>query len=139
VLAERLGQITGIQVIELDRIFWSPELRPMAKDDWTATQTRLVESDSWIMDGDLGPYDVVEPRLQAADTVIVLDISPMRCTLRALIRSTERADFWRWLWTWRRRFRPVLMAAIADHAPRAQVVVLRSPPAVRRLLADLAA
>ena len=30
------------------------------------------------MDGDLGPYDVLEIRLQAADTVVFLDFSPVR-------------------------------------------------------------
>jgi hypothetical protein len=30
-------------------------------------QERLAAKDGWIMDGDLGPYDVVEVRLRAAD------------------------------------------------------------------------
>ena len=36
------------------------------------------------MDGDLGPYDVLDVRLQAADTVVFLDFSPLRCAWRAL-------------------------------------------------------
>ena len=36
------------------------------------------------MDGDLGPYDVLDVRLQAADTVVFLDFSPARCAWRVL-------------------------------------------------------
>jgi hypothetical protein len=49
------------------------------------------------MDGDLGPYDVVEVRLRAVDTIIFLDFSFARCAWRTIRRSCERADFWRWL------------------------------------------
>jgi hypothetical protein len=51
------------------------------------------------MDGDLGPYDLINVRLQAADTVVFLGFSPLRCAWRAIRRSRERADFWRWLLT----------------------------------------
>ena len=61
----------------------------------------LIQEDGWIMDGDLGPYDAVEVRLRAADTVIFLDFSLVRCAWRALRRSRERADFWLWLLQYR--------------------------------------
>lgn len=60
------------------------------------------------MDGDLGPYDVPGVRLEAADTVILLDFSFRRCASRAIRRSRERADFWRWVGAYRRRSRPLL-------------------------------
>src|ERR1700694_1430336 len=80
------------------------------------------------MDGDLGPYDVLEPRLQRADTVIVLDVARWRCLWRSFRRSRERLDFWRWLWTWRRRSRPQVLAAIAAHADQAHAEVLEVQP-----------
>ncbi|HYZ58006.1 MAG TPA: hypothetical protein VE733_31505, partial [Streptosporangiaceae bacterium] len=73
VLAARLGEITGLPVIELDKHFWQPGLAATPPDQWAAVQRRLAQRQSWIMDGDLGPYDVPGPRLEAADTVIVLD------------------------------------------------------------------
>lgn len=81
-----------------------------------------------------GPYDVLDVRLQAADTVVFLDFSLLRCTWRAIGRSRERADFWRWLFTYRRRSRPVLMQAIAVHAGDADIHVLPTPRAVRQFL-----
>ncbi len=90
------------------------------------------------MDGDLGPYDVLEVRLQAADTVLFLDFSPLRCAWRAIRRSSERADFWSWLLTYRRRSRPPLRQAIAAHASDADIQVLPNPRAVRRFVAKMA-
>jgi hypothetical protein len=80
--------------------------------------------------------DVIEVRLRAADTVVFLDFSLVRCAWRAIRRSRENADFWRWLLAYRRRSRPALIAAIAAHAPAARVCVLRTPRAVRRFLAN---
>jgi hypothetical protein len=86
------------------------------------------------MDGDLGQYDVLDVRLQAADTVVFLDFSLLRCTWRAIRRSRERADFWRWLFTYRRRSRPLLLRAIAAHAGDADIYVLPTPRAVGQFL-----
>jgi len=137
-LAVRLGDITGLPVIELDKLFWRPGLAPTLSGQWAAIQRELAGQQSWIMDGDLGPYDVIDVRLQAADTVVFLDFSPLRCAWRAIRRSRERADFWRWLFSYRRRSRPLLRQAIAAHAGDAGIHVLRTPRAVRRFLAEAA-
>lgn len=85
----------------------------------------------------VGPYDVLDVRMQAADTVVFLDFSPLRCAWRAIRRSGERADFWRWLLTYRRRSRPLIRQAIAAQAGGASVYVLRTPRAVRQFLATI--
>ncbi len=138
VLAAYLGQVTGLPVIELDKLFWRPGLAATPREEWAAVQRGLAAQESWIMDGDLGPYDVVGVRLQAADTVVFLDFSPLRCAWRAIRRSRERADFWRWLLTYRRRSRPLLRQAIAAHASDADIHVLPTPRAVRRFVAKIA-
>ena len=96
-LAARLGELTDLPVIELDKVFWQPGLLPTPRDQWVELQQKLVDEDQWIIDGDLGPYDAVEARLRAADTIILLDFWFVRCAWRALRRSRERADFWLWL------------------------------------------
>lgn len=133
-LAVRLGEITGLPVIELDKVFWKPGLAGTPRHEWAELQQRLIEEDRWIMDGDLGPYDVVEVRLRAADTIIFLDFSMVRCAWRAFRRSRERADFWRWLWSYRRKSRPILMEAIANHAANAKLHVFRDPSEVARFV-----
>jgi hypothetical protein len=106
------------------------------RDQWVNLQENLVAEDRWIMDGDLGPYDAVEVRLRAADTIIFLDFSLVLCAWRAVRRSRERSDFWRWLVAYRFESRPILMQAIAKHAASAQLQVLRNPEAVARFIAE---
>ena len=78
-LAARLGGITGLPVIELDKLFWRPGLAPTPRDEWAVIQRRLAPRESSITDGDLGPYDVLDVRLHAADAIVFLDFSPFRC------------------------------------------------------------
>jgi adenylate kinase family enzyme len=137
-LALRLGEITGLPVIELDKVFWRPDLVATPRDQWVVFQERLVAEEKWIMDGDLGPHDAVEIRLRAADTILFLDFSLVRCGWQAVRRSRERADFWRWLMAYRWQSRPILMNAIANHAAKEDLYVFRNPKAVRRFVAGVA-
>jgi len=128
-LARQLGELTGLPVIELDTLFWQLGLTTPDAAQWAASQQELVRRDGWIIDGDLGPYDVHEPRLHVADAVIVLDYSLFQCARRSIRRSRERGEYWRWVIGHRRRRLPVLMASIATHAPGARRYVFRSPRA----------
>ena len=136
-LAVHLGEITGLPVVELDKVFWGSGLVATPRDQWVEVQQRLVEEDAWVMDGDLGPYDAVEVRLRAADTIILLDFSLIRCAWRAVRRSRERSDFWLWLLRYRHQSRQILLKAIANHAANANLHVLRNPEALRRFVADV--
>jgi len=109
----------------------------MPPDEWAAVQQRIVREKAWILDGDLGPYDEVEIRLRAADTVIFLDFTLLRCTWRALRRSREGMDFWVWLICYRYRSRPFLMRMISKHASSAQVHILKNPNSLANFLRDL--
>ena len=133
-LARHLGEITGLPVIELDTLFWRSGLVPTSRPGWTELQERLVQKDSWILDGDLGPHDAVEVRLRAADTIILLDFALFRCTWRVLRRASERLDFWRWVLAYRRQSVPRLMDAISRYAPNAELHVLRTPGAVKEFM-----
>ncbi len=117
-LARELGDAVGLPVVELDKEFWSPQLDAMPLDAWRARQRSLAEGPRWIMDGDLGPYDDLEPRLRRADTVVVLDLPVWLCAWRAVRRGRERRDFWRWVLRWRQDSRPVLLGAVDGTHPR---------------------
>jgi adenylate kinase family enzyme len=136
-LAAKLGEITGLPVIELDKIFWQPGLQAMPRDMWVTTQTRITDNAVWIMDGDLGRYDSVEVRLAAADTIIVLDFSLLRCAWRAIRRGRERSDFWLWLLTYRRKSLPVLRQAFNSFAPHAKLHLIRNPRQLKQFIAEL--
>ena len=83
-LARQLGEITGLPVVELDKIFWRSGLFPTPRVEWIQLQESLVRKETWVLDGDLGPYDAVEVRLRAADTIILLNFSLFRCAWRVL-------------------------------------------------------
>jgi len=136
--ARRLGTITGLPVVELDQQFWQPGQVATTPERWVAVQQELVADRAWILDGDLGPYDVLGRRLDYADTVIVLDFSLLRCSWRSVRRSRERLDYWRWLVAYRRRHLPTITAMIATHAPNAAVYVLRDPTEADELLREIA-
>ena len=137
-LAKRLGEITGLPVVELDKIFWRPGLVATPREEWVAVQELLAAKEEWIIEGDLGQWDFVETRLRSADTVIFLDFSFMRCAWRALRRSRERVDFWWWVLAYRWKHRPVLLKAVAYYAPDATLHVLRDPKALKKLVDDVA-
>ena len=129
------GVVTGLPVVELDAIFWRADLTGPSPEQWSAIQRDLTRGEQWILDGDLGPHDEPAVRLAAAATVIVLDFSLARCAWRAVRRGREEVGFWRWLITYRRRWRPRVLAAVARSAPDARLHVFRGPRAVRRFLA----
>ena len=142
-LARRLGARTGLPLIHLDEHFWHPGWIETPRDTWRIRQRELFAGDAWIADGNYSA--TLDERLPRADTVIFLDFPVWRTIPRALRRSIghrgtavqaegcpERVDvqFLRWIANYRRRSRPVVLAAIAEHAPRARVHVLRNPRAV---------
>ena len=55
---------------------------------------------------------------------------------RTLRRGREQAEYWRWVWAYRRRSLPDVMRALSSEAPRAKLYVLRNPAAVRRFAAE---
>ncbi|GLY37006.1 topology modulation protein [Amycolatopsis sp. NBRC 101858] len=134
VFARRLGARTGLPVVELDSVFWQPGPAGLARAEWVVRQRELVASPQWILDGDLGPYDVLEVRAAVADTAVLLNLSPARCVWRAVRRGRERWDFWSWVLSYRWRHLPQVRRALA--ASGVEMVELRSPRAVRRFLGE---
>jgi hypothetical protein len=136
-LATLLSKKTKLPLIELDEHFWRPGLVPTPHDEWIETQEKLAEAPQWIMDGDLGKYDVLSTRLKYADTILILDFSLLRCAFRAMRRSRERIDFWVWLINWRRQSKPSILHDIRINSPTADITIFRSPKELERFIAKL--
>lgn len=128
---------TGVTAIELDAHFWDASLAPLPHEEWISRQNKLLSSDQWIADGDLGPYDVLAARLDRATHVVVLDLPLWLCCLRALRRGRENLDFWRWTITWGCRERPRIEAAIRASPAHPTALLLRSRQEVAQLLRDV--
>jgi len=134
-LAQRLGQALRSPVTELDSIFWKPGPKPTPKHEWEQIQHRLLAGNRWVIDGDLGPYDIhLAMRLSAADTIAVLDFPLWRCIWRTLRRSRETREYWQWVYHYRRKSLPAITYAIEKHAAHADLYILRNPKEVQRFL-----
>lgn len=155
-LARELGDVLGIEVFHLDNLHWQPGWVPTADEAWKAMQRELVAGDAWIVDGNYG--GTMDIRLEAADTVVFLDL-PRRVCLRRVFwrwlrdRGRTRPDmgvgcperfpdraFLKWIWGYRRTRRPGILRRLellASQRSEKTIVRLRSPAEVKRFLGRL--
>lgn len=82
-LAKKLEFILKINVYHLDRIFWQRDWKRIAEEDRIDILQNIVQRKKWIIEGKY--LKSSELRLNAADTIIFLDISPLVC-LRQVIK-----------------------------------------------------
>lgn len=137
-LARRLGERLDLPVVELDGLFWRPDLTPTPPEEWAQVQRRVLAAERWIVDGDLGPFDSALPeRLARAELILVLDFPLWRCAWRALRRARENTAFWRWVLGYRRRSLPVILAAAAEAGAAERLRLVRDPRSLERLLAQV--
>lgn len=149
-LARRMAGALGLPLIELDRVFWRPGWIQTPGEVFREAVVRLTGSAAWIMDGNYG--DTYDLRMPAADTVVFLDLPRGACMYRVVMRTIlgygrtrpglppecpERFDreFLNYVWNFRFRHRPRIIAALAKHAGHAQVHHLESRGAVERFQA----
>jgi adenylate kinase family enzyme len=71
-LAVELGNILGLPVYHLDRIFWLPNWVAKDRELFINEQKQIVAKENWIIEGDFkNSYDI---RAERADTIIFLNI-----------------------------------------------------------------
>ena len=151
-LARALGDTLGITPVHLDGLYYDQDWKPLDKEQFAALQRDLVTAPRWIIDGNYASSLLI--RLQAADTVIFLDLPAWAC-LWAIIQRWLRHgggqhnavgvynritwNFIRYIVGYRKQMAPRVRQLIVGHARDAQVIVLRSRHAARRYLAGVAA
>lgn len=130
-----LTDLTGRPLIRIDKHFWPVDHRPHPAPHWAKVQDAIASSPQWVMDADLGPFDIAEPKLGHPDEVWVLDYSPLTCLLRALTYPQERRDLRVWLFRWRHDYLRQALADIAQAAPEVRVRRFTSPGQLAEALA----
>jgi adenylate kinase family enzyme len=145
-LARALGARLGLPVVHMDTLFWLPGWRESDRDDFRARVEAAAREDRWVMDGGFITHS--QARFERCDTIVWIELPIWLCLLRALWRMASqfgraRADlapgcperfdleFYRYIWTWNRKVRPRLQAAIEAWAPDARLVRLASDGAMR--------
>ncbi|MCF6136426.1 DNA topology modulation protein [Pseudalkalibacillus berkeleyi] len=131
-LSKKLGESLEIEVFHLDRLYWKPGWVETPREDLRAIQEQIVKQDTWIIDGNFsGTLDI---RLEAADTIVFLDVPRIKCCYRVLKRRfmyhgktrpdigegcPERIplEFLRYVWKFQNDQRPQLLERLSrlDH------------------------
>ena len=150
-LARELGARLGITPVHLDARYYDQDWKPLDQEAFADLQRDLVASPRWIIDGNYA--STLPIRLQAADTVIFLDLPGWVCLLGILQRQVRHGggqqangeynritwNFARYIIGYRKTMAPRVRSLIAEHASGAQVVTLRSRRAASRYLATVPA
>lgn len=150
-LSEAISRATGLRLIHLDLLYWREGWEPTPPAAWRDRVADLVSGPQWVMDGNYGgTFDL---RFPAADTIIFLDIHGMACIWRLLKRRFahhgrarpsmhpgchERLTpgFLWWVWTYRRRRRPQILATLDELRGEKEVFILTSSEDVSTFIAQ---
>ncbi|MGK7912052.1 MAG: adenylate kinase [Synechococcus sp.] len=76
-LSKRLSNISGLPLVALDLLQYKPGGDKVSHDEYKAAHERALRQDRWIIDG-FGSLDTVWERLDAADTLVYMDMSALR-------------------------------------------------------------
>jgi adenylate kinase family enzyme len=138
--SRELGEITGLPVVHLDKLHWHPNWVGTPTDVWEQIVRGETEKPEWIMDGNFG--GTREMRMNAADTIILLDLPRWLCMYRILKRTlifknatrpdmaegcNERFDweFIMWVWNYRNDSRKGALRELESQTEK-ETIILKS-------------
>ncbi len=148
-MARRLGELTGLPVVHLDRHYWRSGWDPTPADEWAANVDELLRSEEWIMDGNYG--GTMTARIEACDTVIFLKLPRTTCISRVIKRRIENShrsrndlppgcpeqlnwEFLSYLWNYPATRTPEILARLAELEGEKRVEILDNVKAVESFL-----
>ncbi|MFJ6413941.1 DNA topology modulation protein [Terribacillus saccharophilus] len=148
-LAMDIGKILDIEVWHLDAILWKPNWILTPREEQKQIQSQLVSQGSWIIDGNY--QSTLDIRLEAADTIIFLDMPRSLCLYRVwkrrlMYHNRSRPDmqsgckekidlqFLKWIWDFPSKKRPQMQHKLAELGMDKQIIRLRSPREVKGFL-----
>jgi adenylate kinase family enzyme len=151
-LAKQLGEKLMIDVYHLDSLFWKPNWVGVPKEEQRIVQDDLVKKKKWIIDGNYG--GTMGIRLNAADTIIFLDIPRTICVFRVFkrvikYRNKRRPDmgvgceerfsfeFFKWVWEYPKTKKPGILISLEDLTKEKVVIILKSPKEVKQFLESI--
>lgn len=150
-VARELGRLLDAPVTHLDAVYYDDEWNPLPMEKFEALQRELVAAPRWVIDGNYN--STLQVRLEAADTVIFMDMPTRSCLWGIISRQLRHGggqntrngvynrinrDVVRYVAGYRRKMRPRVQAKIDQFAGHAQVITLTSRRRTRRFLRDIA-
>jgi adenylate kinase family enzyme len=148
-LSRRLGTLLKLPVIHLDTLYWSPGWIEPDKAQWSETVRKVTGEKAWVLDGNYS--GTLAQRIEAADTVVFLDLSRLVCVWRVLKRVVKHRGetrpempdgcpeklnlaFLLWIWNYPSRSRRKVLALLEACRATKNVVHLRTRRDVERFL-----
>lgn len=131
-LARMLGKKTGLPVVHLDQIFWSPgDWKHLDRPEFDRLLQLELEKPRWILDGNYNR--TLDMRLEKCDTVIYLDYNRFVCIfgwIKRVISNWGKAredmasgcnewldpEFLRWIWNFNKTNRKRYHAMLAEQS-----------------------
>lgn len=151
-LARKLGERLGIPVYHLDQLFWKPNWIGVPREEQVRIQNELVLEEEWICDGNYSGTMAI--RLQAADTVVFLDLPRTLCAYRAFKRSIQyrnrtrpdmgegceeriSLEFYKWIWEYPKKKRPAILKKLSELESEKEIYILSSSKEVDAFLDEV--
>lgn len=86
--AVQLQKATGLPLYHLDQLHFLPNWEyAYTKEEWLVFMDELTAREEWIIDGNY--FATLEQRIRAADTIIYLQISPLKALHRIFKRRLQ--------------------------------------------------
>lgn len=147
--SRQLGSMLDLPVYHLDALLWKPGWVATTKAEQRRIQQQLVANEKWIIDGNYG--GTLDIRLNAADTIIYLDIPRIICLYRVFKRMIqyrnrtrpdmaagchERFDlgFLKWVWDYPKTKRPSILEKLEERSKEKTVIILSSRKEVEQFI-----
>lgn len=151
-LARALGEKTGLPVVHLDQIFWSPgNWEHLGREEFDTLVEAEMEKPAWIIDGNYNR--TLETRLERCDTVVYLDFNRFACLfgwMKRVIGNWGRAredmaqgcvewfdpEFAQWIWSFNDKYRKKYHEMLSNQTNK-QIYIFKNRRQVKQFLKTL--
>ena len=151
-LSRNLSEILNLPIYHLDNYFWEPGWQMADTNKWLKINNELINEEKWIIDGNF--KSTMSNRLEAADTIIFLDIKRIVCLLNAWKRyykyrnkrrpdlakgCFEKIDFkyYKWIWGYPKRSRDNTIKCINMFGKEKKIIILKSIKEIKQFVYSL--
>ena len=150
-MCRELCSVHALPYLAIDKIQWKPGWCQVHKDEYDRVHDSLISGEHWLVDG-YGAWDSVLRRMDAADTIIVVDhpiwVHYWWATKRQLKSLfIGRSDgpsgcpmwpmtlrLYKMMWLLHKVQRPLLLAEVESRSKNKRFIHIRSPSDLKRFI-----
>ncbi|MFV0627562.1 MAG: shikimate kinase [Alphaproteobacteria bacterium] len=137
--SRKLAEKLNYPLCHIDKIIWKAGWKEVSDEERLEKIQEFIAQDKWIFDGNAkSTYGI---RLAKADLVIFLDLNPLLCCYRVILRmlmNEKREDmaFYRYILTYRKKIVPLFYQAYEKYKNSVDLIVVKTPQEIEKLLAE---